>query len=73
MLSNDYTILPVSTISNKTNINSKYDIKIEPDKYPKLNLNKTCYIRTHKQTILFKESLYIKEEISDLKRIPGTV
>lgn len=66
MLNNDYTILPVSTISNKSNIDPNFDIEIDPKKYPKLNLNKHCYIRTHKQAILFKQSLHL--EISDLKK-----
>lgn len=66
MLNNDYTILPVSTITNKENIDPNFDIEIDPEKYPKLNLHKHCYIRTHKQAILFKESLNM--EVSDLKK-----
>lgn len=62
---NDYTILPVSTITNKLNIDKKYDVEIVPDEYPNLKLNKLSYIRTHKQTVIYKALIY--EEISNLK------
>lgn len=62
---NDYTILPVSTISHKENIDQEYDVKVEPNAYPKLNLARTSYIRTHKQTTVHQASLV--KEISDLK------
>ena len=62
---NDYTILPVSTISRKENIDPEYDVKEEPDDYPKLNLAHTSYIRTHKQTTVHQASLV--KEIGDLK------
>lgn len=64
-INNDYTILPVSTITKKENIDIYYDIAIDPEKYPKLNLDKYSYIRTHKQTVIYKDM--IKGEISDLK------
>lgn len=64
-INNDYTILPVSTITKKENIDIYYDIAIDPKKYPKLNLDKYSYIRTHKQTVIYKDM--IKGEISDLK------
>lgn len=62
---NDYTVLPVSTITRKEHIDSDYDVKVEPGKYPKLNLNRTSYIRTHKQTTVHQASL--SGEIGDLK------
>ena len=64
-INNDYTILPVSTITKKENIDIYYDIAIDPERYPKLNLDKYSYIRTHKQTVIYKDM--IKGEISDLK------
>lgn len=64
-INNDYTILPVSTITKKENIDIYYDIAIDPEKYPKLNLDKYSYIRTHKQIVIYKDM--IKGEISDLK------
>ena len=64
-INNDYTILPVSTITKKENIDIYYDIAIDPEKYPKLNLDKYSYIRTHKHTVIYKDM--IKGEISDLK------
>lgn len=62
---NDYTILPISTISRKENIDYEYDIEIEPSDYPLLNLNKHCYIRTHKTTVVHKSE--ILKIIGDLK------
>lgn len=62
---NDYTVLPVSTVSRKENLDRDYDIEVEPSDYPKLNLNHTCYIRTHKQTTVHKASLVRK--IADMK------
>lgn len=61
----DYVILPVSTISVKTNINPVYDIEVDPKLYPKLNLNKVSYVRTHKQTIIHRANL--GDEIGNLK------
>lgn len=68
---NDYTILPISTVTNKVNLDTDYDIEIDPVKYPKLNLNKMCYVRTHKQTTVHKASLTsqignMKDEYEDL-------
>lgn len=62
---NDYTILPLSTISRKENIDSEYDIKIDKLAYPALGLNKDCYIRTHKQQTAHKSN--IGKLIGDLK------
>lgn len=61
----DYVILPVSTISVKTNINPVYDIEVDPKLYPKLNLNNVSYVRTHKQTIIHRANL--GDEIGNLK------
>lgn len=36
MLNNDYTILPVSTITNKENIDPNFDIEIDPEKISKI-------------------------------------
>ena len=62
---NDYTVLPVSTISISANIDSEYDVKIDPAKYPALNLRKISYVRTHKALTIHRAELY--KEISDLK------
>ncbi|ACZ01739.1 type II toxin-antitoxin system PemK/MazF family toxin [Streptobacillus moniliformis] len=62
---NDCIILPVSTITKKQYFNPEYDIEIDPEKYPKLNLNKLSYIRVHKQAIIYKKALH--KEIGDLK------
>ncbi|MGN0158316.1 MAG: type II toxin-antitoxin system PemK/MazF family toxin [Brotaphodocola sp.] len=62
---NDYTVLPVSTITHKEHIDPDYDVKVEPAEYPKLNLNRTSYIKTHKQTVVHQASLV--RQIGDLK------
>ena len=61
----DYVILPVSTITHKGNIDPDFDIPIDPSVYPKLNLNKISYVRTHKQTIAHRASII--SVISDLR------
>lgn len=65
---NDYTILPISTISNKSNLDPEYDVEINPEKYPLLNLRQTSYVRTHKQTyISMKTGIDTKKSISSLQ------
>ncbi len=54
---NDYTVLPVSSVSIKSNLDLEYDIEIDPSTYPALGLLKTCYVRTHKQTIVHQAAL----------------
>ena len=61
----DYVVLPVSSISIRTNIDPVYDIEIDLGLYPKLNLRNTSYVRTHKQTIVNRANL--RDEIGDLK------
>lgn len=48
----DYVILPVSRITKQENRDSKYDVEVDPQLYPMLNLNSLSYVRTHKQTIV---------------------
>lgn len=54
---NDYTILPLSTISKKENVDSEYDIKLNPSICASLGLWKECYIRTHKQTVAHRSEI----------------
>ena len=46
---NDYTALPISTISKRVNLDPKYDIPIDPSQRAVLNLPRECFVRTHKQ------------------------
>lgn len=62
---NDYTILPLSTISRKENIDCEYDIKVDISIYTCLGLKKDCYIRTHKQQTAHKAEIGLM--IGDLK------
>ena len=64
---NDYTVLPISTVSRKENLDAVYDIRIDPMEYPRLELNKVCYVRTHKQTTVHSNA--ITKVISDMKEL----
>lgn len=68
-INNDYTVLPISTISRPENRHPEYDIPITLSDYPLLNLDRDSYIRAHKQTTVHKASL--SKEISDLKQCYG--
>lgn len=61
----DYVVLPISTISIRTNVDPVYDIEIDPALYPKLHLRRVSYVRTHKQTTVNRANLC--EIIGDLK------
>ena len=62
---NDYNVLPISTVSNKRNLDADYDVEIDPLLYPKLNLNKMCYVRGHKLTTVHQTDKI--KPISDMK------
>ena len=61
----DFVVLPVSTVSRKENLNKYYDVMVDPEQYPLVNLNKVSYVRTHKQIIVHIAE--ITGEIGDLK------
>lgn len=65
LISNDYTALPISTVTKRENLHFIYDIKVEPILYPRLKLNKDSFIRVHKQTIIHQAAISYK--ISNLK------
>lgn len=44
----DLTVLPISTIPRRKNINSTYDIFIDISIYNKLSLKRNCFCRTNK-------------------------
>ncbi len=62
---NDYTVLPVSSVSNSKNLDTEYDIKIDPNIYTNLNLAKVSYIRTHKVFVVHEKELL--KPISNLR------
>ena len=62
---NDYTVLPVSSVSKKANLDAEYDIELDPVKYPLLNLNKVSYLRVHKQCTVHKSS--VVKKVGELK------
>lgn len=65
LLNNDYTVLPISTVSKRENLHFFYDIKVEPMLYPRLRLSKESFIRVHKQTTVHQTAVVRK--ISNLK------
>lgn len=48
----DYVILPISRVTNQSNIDSYYDVPIDPEEVPLMNLTQRSYIRTHKQSVV---------------------
>lgn len=64
---NDYTVLPISRVTNRKNLDKDYDVEVDIIMYPSLNLTANCYVRLHKQTTIHQSMLY--KEISDLKTI----
>lgn len=65
--SSDYTVLPLSRITNQNMIDPNFDIKIIPQNYPKLTLTAVSYVRTHKQTVVNKASI-MGRVIGDVKK-----
>lgn len=47
----DYVVLPISRVTRKEHIDSRYDFEMKVNDYPALSLKATSYIRTHKQSI----------------------
>lgn len=63
---NDYTVLPISTVTNRNNLNPYYDLPISPQDRVILHLKRDCFIRTHKQMPVHVGALF--KEIGDMKR-----
>lgn len=61
---NDYTVLPISTITNQANRNSYYDIPVSASDRATLCLDRACFIRSHKQMPIHRGSLL--KEIGDM-------
>lgn len=63
----DFTVLPISSVSFKKNIDQEFDIEVAQTAYPLLNLTKeVCYIRCGKIMTINKKDLAVKT-ICDLK------
>lgn len=63
----DYVVLSVSTIPNRINVNPVYDIEIDPSKFPKINLTRLSYIRTHRMVSIPIQQIDGSIIIGDLK------
>lgn len=64
--STDFVILPISRVTNHNNIDSYYDVPIEPEEVPLLHLKQRSYVRTHKQSIVNAGEL--TKEIVDFRK-----
>lgn len=53
----DYTVLPISTISKRQNLDPDYDILVDAAERTALSLDKECFIRTHKQMPMHQAQL----------------
>lgn len=67
----DYIVLPISTVTNRANLNPHYDILIPPQARHSLDLPRECFIRTHKQLPVHRASLLrlkgdMKADVPDL-------
>lgn len=63
----DFTVLPISSVSFKKNIDQEFDIEVTQTAYPLLNLTKeVCYIRCGKILTVNINNLAV-DTIGDLK------
>lgn len=62
----DYIVLPISRVTKRENLDEYYDVLLNPDAVPKLNLTQYSYVRTHKQSVVNIVELY--REITDFKK-----
>ncbi|MCC8101467.1 MAG: hypothetical protein LIP11_04145 [Clostridiales bacterium] len=53
----DYVVLPISRVTRREYLDASFDISMEPQDYPLMNLSAISYIRTHKQFTVREESL----------------
>lgn len=54
---NDYTVLPISTISKREYLDVDFDVEIDPQVYPALGLSRVSYVRVHKQLTVHQAKL----------------
>ena len=69
--STDYTALPLSTIYHKTNVHKTFDLELNPETYPFLNIKQVCFVRVHKSVVVNKTAMShvlcdVKKTYSDL-------
>lgn len=53
----DYVVLPISRVTRKENLDSYYDVEIQPEDVPLTGISSTSYIRTHKQQTVHKKEI----------------
>lgn len=63
----EYIVLPVSTLSNPIFFEKEFDIQLKVCDYSKLSISRDCYVRTHKQTTMYRSNIDFHKCIGDLK------
>ncbi|MCL1819956.1 MAG: hypothetical protein FWG36_04785 [Oscillospiraceae bacterium] len=63
----DYNVLPVSTVTRRKNIDPVYDIPVNHFAYNNLNLSFSSFIRVHKQTVFHDGALH--KVLSNMKSL----
>ena len=65
----DLTVLPISSVSNKKNIDYKFDISIGKIECPTLRYitRDYCFVRTHKPYTINSNSLFTDSSLDNLK------
>lgn len=67
----DFTAFPISKVSASKHLNEDFDIKIEKEKYPKLNLDEdVSYIRIHKIQTINSSNVAVKSISSLIGEYP---
>ena len=61
-------MLPVSTISNQAFYNPLYDTELLPRNFPNLSISRKSFVRSHKQTTVYKSTIDFKQCIGDIKK-----
>ncbi len=62
----DLNVLPLSRVTNRSNLDAYYDISVQKDEYPLLGLKADSYIRTHK-LMFINEAELSQPYIGDIK------
>lgn len=67
----DLTVLPISSVSNKKNIDYKFDISIGKIECPTLQYitKDYCYVRVHKPNTINSNNVLIESNLDNLKLV----
>ena len=63
----EYTVLPVASISRREFLNFEFDVNLKVGDHPKISITRDSYIRTHKQTVIYKTKIDFQKCMGNLK------